>query len=258
MWRKTTPAKPSSQSPSANPIPPAPVSSSQPVNSAPAAPISPAAPITPQAGPISTPTSSRASSLPVQQFSAANSSAVSSTISSGLKIHGTVSGSGDLTVDSELNGKIWLADSRVSVGSSGRVHADIEARDIVVNGTLHGNLKASESVRFGPSARFEGSVVAPRIGIDDGAKVRGKVETVKPVAEPSRESAVPKSKSAAAKSSPAAAPVASVPTPVSVAASAAASSTPSAAPVVAPAAPAAATEDASKAAAGAASEVTHS
>ena len=258
MWRKTTPAKPSSQSPSANPIPAAPVSSSQPVNSAPAAPVAPVAPATSQPAPVSSPASSRASSLPVQQFSAAHSAAASSTISSGLKIHGTVSGSGDFTVDSELNGKIWLADSRVAVGSSGRVHADIEARDIVVNGTLHGNLKASESVRFGPSARFQGSVVAPRIGIDDGAKVRGKVETMKPAAEAPKEPAVAKAKSAAAKSSPAAAPAASAPTPVSVAASAAASGAPSGAPAAAPVAPAVASEDASKSAAGAASEVAHS
>lgn len=79
-----------------------------------------------------------------------------------------------------MHGKIWLSDARLSIGPNGRVHADVEAREIVVNGKLTGNLKATESIRFGPSARFKGSVVAPRIGIDEGAQVRGKVEMSRP------------------------------------------------------------------------------
>jgi len=75
-----------------------------------------------------------------------------------------------------MHGKIWLSGARLSIGPNGRVHADVEAREIFVNGKLTGNLKAAESVHFGPSARFQGSVVAARIRIDDGARVRGKVE----------------------------------------------------------------------------------
>jgi cytoskeletal protein CcmA (bactofilin family) len=50
---------------------------------------------------------------------------------------------------------------------------------------VNGNLKASERAHFGSSCRVTGSVVTPRIGIDDGARLRGKVETV--TATPSRE-----------------------------------------------------------------------
>jgi cytoskeletal protein CcmA (bactofilin family) len=214
--------------------------------------VAPAAPAAPQATPISSPAPSRASAPSVPQFSTPSSSAGGSAISSGLKIHGTVTGSADLTVDGELNGKIWLSDSRVAIGSNGRVHSDIEAREILVNGTLQGNLKASESVRFGPSARFQGSVVAPRIGIDDGAKVRGKIETVKPSAEPASAPA-PKAKSSSSKSSAAQTPEAS--------AAIASAAVASAAPAAEPASTSVATApeaDAAKAAAGTASQVTHS
>jgi cytoskeletal protein CcmA (bactofilin family) len=82
-----------------------------------------------------------------------------------------------LYVDGETQGRITLADGRLTIGPNGRVQADIEARDIVIDGTVQGNVKACESVYLGPSSRVQGSVLTKRIGIDDGALLRGKVET---------------------------------------------------------------------------------
>jgi cytoskeletal protein CcmA (bactofilin family) len=46
----------------------------------------------------------------------------------------------------------------------------------VIEGSVQGNLKAHEHVRLASSSNVQGSVLTPRIGIDDGAKLRGKVE----------------------------------------------------------------------------------
>jgi cytoskeletal protein CcmA (bactofilin family) len=102
-----------------------------------------------------------------------------STISAGLKIKGEITGTSDLTIDGETQGKVRLTNGRVTVGPSGRVIADIDAREIVVNGTVQGNLKASDSVRLGPSGHVEGSILTARIGIDDGARLRGNVEMIR-------------------------------------------------------------------------------
>jgi cytoskeletal protein CcmA (bactofilin family) len=113
-----------------------------------------------------------------------------STISAGLKIKGEITGTSDLTIEGETQGKVRLVNGRVTVGASGRVTADIEARDIVVNGKVQGNLKASESVRLGPASHVEGSILTPRIGIDDGARLRGNVEMIRkgetPESEPAK------------------------------------------------------------------------
>ena len=79
-------------------------------------------------------------------------------------------------IDGEAQGKITLADSRVTVGPNGRVQADIDAREIIIEGTVQGNLKARESIRLASSSKVQGSMLTPRIGIDDGARLRGKVE----------------------------------------------------------------------------------
>jgi cytoskeletal protein CcmA (bactofilin family) len=97
-----------------------------------------------------------------------------------LRIHGEFSGNSDLYVDGEAHGSIRLAQAKVTVGPHGRVHADIDAREIVVEGTVQGNLKASESIRLGPGSRVQGSMMTPRVAIEDGARLRSKVEMTKP------------------------------------------------------------------------------
>jgi cytoskeletal protein CcmA (bactofilin family) len=104
---------------------------------------------------------------------------VTSTISTGLRIHGELTGSGDLYIDGEAQGSIRLGQSKVTVGPHGRVQADIEAREIVIEGTVQGNLKAGESIRLGAASNVQGSLMTPRVAIEDGARLRGKVETMR-------------------------------------------------------------------------------
>jgi len=103
----------------------------------------------------------------------------SSTISTGLRIHGEISGIGDLYIDGEVQGSVRFGQSKVTVGPHGRVQADIEAREIAIEGTVQGNLKAGESVRLGGTSHVQGSLMTPRVAIEDGARLRGKVETTR-------------------------------------------------------------------------------
>jgi cytoskeletal protein CcmA (bactofilin family) len=101
-------------------------------------------------------------------------------ISAGLKIKGEITGTSDLTIDGETQGKVRITTGRVTVGPNGCVIADIDAPEIVVLGTVRGNLKATESVRLGATSQVEGSVLTPRISIEDGATLHGTVEMARP------------------------------------------------------------------------------
>lgn len=182
MWRKTNDPKPSSQSPSTpatSQETPRPVAPAQPAPSAAQVPpeLKPVVPqppaIQPAAAPppAPSPTFAKASAIPERSGS--------SKFSSGLKVRGEISGSADLYLDGELNGKITIPDGVVTVGPNGNVHADIEAREVVIEGVVQGNLKARDRVHLGSSSRVQGSVLTPRIGIEDGARLRGKVEMVR-------------------------------------------------------------------------------
>jgi len=172
MWRKQNDAKPSPEPASKapeQPVTPVPVKP-QPAPT-PVAAVPPPAPAKPPAAPAAP-----AFSAPVTKNVVTHDTSGPSSIAPGLKIRGELSGSSDLYIDGEAQGKIALPDSRVTIGPNGRVQADIEAREIIIEGTVEGNLKARESVRLGSSSKVQGIVLTPRIGIDDGAKLRGKVD----------------------------------------------------------------------------------
>jgi cytoskeletal protein CcmA (bactofilin family) len=153
---------------STSPAVPPPVTAveSTPVASTPI-PAPAAVPSTPASAPVYTPAVTKV---------VAQDTATPTSIGSGLKIRGELSGTSDLFIDGDVQGKVSLTNSRVTVGSNGRVQADIDAREIVVEGNVHGNLAASQSIRLGSSSKVEGGVLTPRISIEDGARLRGKVE----------------------------------------------------------------------------------
>ncbi len=107
-----------------------------------------------------------------------------SRIGAGIKIRGEISGRSDVYLNGEASGKIRVTGARVTIGPEGKVQADIEAWEIVINGNVQGNLKADATLRLGSSSQVQGSLTAPSIGIDDGARFRGKVEVTRSKSTP--------------------------------------------------------------------------
>jgi len=100
----------------------------------------------------------------------------SASIGKSIVIRGEVSGSEDLTIEGQVEGKIELRDHILSVGSGGRVQAHIVAKAIVVHGQVTGNLTAAEKIDIRENGSVEGDIVAPRVAIADGAKFRGSID----------------------------------------------------------------------------------
>jgi cytoskeletal protein CcmA (bactofilin family) len=101
-------------------------------------------------------------------------------ISQGIKIHGEIAGSEDLFLDGELNGKLDLAGASLTIGPNGRVKADVNAREVIVRGYLIGKVAGKDRVQIWNAGRVEGEIRTERLVIEDGAVLRGKVETGKP------------------------------------------------------------------------------
>jgi cytoskeletal protein CcmA (bactofilin family) len=168
MWRKPAEAKPSSQSQESSSPAPAREQASKPVA---AEPVGTPAGNSPDISANVPPT---LASVPAPFTSAPARG--SSRITSGIRIKGEISGDDDLYIDGQAEGQFRFPHSKVTVGPNGRVKANIEARDIVIEGSVIGNLKASSAVQLGSSSRVQGSLIAARVAIDDGARLRGKVE----------------------------------------------------------------------------------
>ena len=97
-------------------------------------------------------------------------------IGKSVVIKGELSGSEDLYVDGQVEGSISLKNNSLTVGPHGQVKASVEAKGIVVQGKLDGNVLASDRVDLRKSAIVTGDISTQRISIEEGAFLKGKVD----------------------------------------------------------------------------------
>src|SRR5438128_10924613 len=100
-------------------------------------------------------------------------------IGKSIVINGELSGSEDLTIEGRVDGKIELRDHVLTVGSNGKIKAQVSAKAIVVLGQVTGNLNATEKVDIKESGSVEGDIVAPRVAIADGSHFKGSIDMQK-------------------------------------------------------------------------------
>ena len=109
------------------------------------------------------------------------SSRAAACISQGIRIKGEITGSEDLFVDGPVEGKLQLTNGSLTVGPNGTVKADVTAREVVVRGKVEGKIVGRDRVQLWSTGNVTGEVQTQRLAIEDGAVLRGKVETGKPV-----------------------------------------------------------------------------
>lgn len=91
-------------------------------------------------------------------------------------IKGELDGSEDLTIEGHVEGKIELREHTLTVGTNGRVKAQVFAKSVVVLGELVGNISAAEKVDIRDNGSVDGDIVAPRVAIAEGAHFRGSID----------------------------------------------------------------------------------
>jgi cytoskeletal protein CcmA (bactofilin family) len=99
-------------------------------------------------------------------------------IGKSVEIRGEVKGSEDLVVDGHVEGTITLTESRLTIGPNARVEANVSARDVVVLGTLNGNIHATGRIELRQGSNVVGDVTSARLSIEENANFRGKVDLV--------------------------------------------------------------------------------
>lgn len=97
-------------------------------------------------------------------------------IGKSVVVKGELSGSEDLFLDGEVEGSIELHDHNLTVGPNGRVRANINAKEVVIQGKVDGSITASDRVELRKSGVLVGDIVTQRIVIEDGAYFKGGID----------------------------------------------------------------------------------
>ena len=98
-----------------------------------------------------------------------------------IVICGEVKGSEDLIVDGRVEGTVNLSESRLTIGPTAIVAANLSAKDILILGQVQGSIVASGRVELRAGCQVEGDIRALRLAVEDNAVFRGKVDLTQAV-----------------------------------------------------------------------------
>lgn len=146
----------------------------------------------------------------------------SATLGKNVTVKGQIFSREDLTIDGEVEGTVECHEHRLTIGPNGRVHAGLKAREIVIYGSIQGNVEAADKIDIKKEAKLVGDIRTSRIMIEDGAYFKGSIDIAKAVGQPQRPAnapvgapgapvSSPSSPSSASPASPAITPVVTTP-----------------------------------------------
>jgi cytoskeletal protein CcmA (bactofilin family) len=97
-------------------------------------------------------------------------------IGQGVTVEGKITSTQDIRIDGRVQGSIEVGQHELVLGAGSEVKANLNARSVLIGGTLVGDVTAAERVQVQSTGELLGDVVAPRLIIQDGGIVRGKAD----------------------------------------------------------------------------------
>ena len=140
------------------------------------------------------------STLPSRGSEPHHDSSRTAVLGKSVIVKGQIVSREDLTIDGEVEGTVELQEHRLTVGPNGKVRASIKARELVVVGTIHGDVETSDKIDIRKDAKLVGDIKTARIVIEDGAYFKGNIDIVR--SEPARSGGAPAPKPQAVASTP--------------------------------------------------------
>ncbi len=94
-------------------------------------------------------------------------------IGTGVKVEGTFTAFGDVIVKGQLTGSL-STENNLSLRSSGKVEANIRAKNASIGGELKGNLTVDEKIELASTAKVSGDIHCRVLAIEEGAVLNGR------------------------------------------------------------------------------------
>lgn len=84
-----------------------------------------------------------------------------------------------LRVDGHLIGTVSSESGTLIIGTNGQVDANVSVAAAMINGTVNGDIFASEKLQLGRTARVMGNIHSPRLIVEEGAILEGSCNMLK-------------------------------------------------------------------------------
>ena len=97
---------------------------------------------------------------------------ISAIIEEGCRFEGNLSFNGVARIAGNVSGSVFSNDTLI-ISEGAIINADINANVILISGNVKGNIKASSRVEIRKPARFEGTIAAPSLVVEEGVIFHG-------------------------------------------------------------------------------------
>jgi cytoskeletal protein CcmA (bactofilin family) len=100
-------------------------------------------------------------------------------LGSSLHVKGEISGNEDLYLDGTVEGLVHLDEGKLTVGATAKLTADVIAGEVIVYGSVKGNVRAKGKIEIKKDGSVNGDLTTAQIIIEDGAYFKGSIEIEK-------------------------------------------------------------------------------
>ena len=114
-----------------------------------------------------------------RESSISPSGQVQAIIGRSIVLKGELSADEDLLIEGQFEGSVNLQDHCLTIGSNGKVKAEIEARQVVILGSVNGNVNAREKIEVRRTGNVTGDLTSASIAIEEGAYFKGSIDILR-------------------------------------------------------------------------------
>jgi cytoskeletal protein CcmA (bactofilin family) len=100
-------------------------------------------------------------------------------LGSSLYLKGEIVGNEDLYIDGTMEGLVQLDERKVTIGATAKLTADIIAGEVIVYGSVKGNVRGKGKIEIKKDGSVNGDLTTAQIIIEDGAYFKGSIEIEK-------------------------------------------------------------------------------
>jgi cytoskeletal protein CcmA (bactofilin family) len=114
-----------------------------------------------------------------RESSASASAQMQAIIGRSIILKGELSANEDLLIEGQFEGTVNLQDHCLTIGSNGKVKAEVQARQVVILGSVNGNINAREKIEVRKSGNVTGDLTSASIAIEEGAYFKGSIDILR-------------------------------------------------------------------------------
>lgn len=113
---------------------------------------------------------------PSPSTSSVSSAGKTAVLGATIKVKGDISGEENLLIEGQVEGSVSLSSHELTIGKTGKLNANLTAKNIRIDGQVDGDIIGKEKVIVTSTSQIKGNIVTPKMTLEEGARFKGTID----------------------------------------------------------------------------------